>query len=87
MLTSECFQAITPTMILVLAGLHLTSNDVHSRLTRSQQVKGPMRPGLGHMDTTRTIPLDTMQFASSDTDFSRSKSMMDSILPDNSYKV
>ncbi|EMD39585.1 hypothetical protein CERSUDRAFT_111897 [Gelatoporia subvermispora B] len=79
--------AITPTMILVLAGLHLTSNDVHSRLTRSQHAKGPIRPGVGTLDPVRTIPLDTMQFASSDSDFSRTKSMMDTIMQDNSYKV
>ena len=47
-------------MIIVLAALQLTSNDVHSRLTRniSKVLKPPLRPGV-----TTTVPLETMEFA------------------------
>ena len=48
-------------MILVLAGLEMTSNDVHSRLTK---VSRPVfRPGMGN-DSTKTAPMQSMQFAS-----------------------
>ncbi|PCH40268.1 hypothetical protein WOLCODRAFT_23952 [Wolfiporia cocos MD-104 SS10] len=57
---------IVPTMILVLAGLELTTNDVHSRMTRSQ-LSRPMDFRAGAIpatDDTHTMPLDTMQFSS-----------------------
>ncbi|KAF7792585.1 hypothetical protein EIP86_003679 [Pleurotus ostreatoroseus] len=55
--------AIVPTMIIVLAAMQLTSNDVHSRLTR--RTKG-VRPNIQPGDTgytTTTVPLESMQFA------------------------
>ena len=50
-------------MIIVLAAMQLTSNDVHSRLTR--RTKG-VRPNIQPGDTgytTTTVPLESMQFA------------------------
>jgi len=55
--------AIVPTMILVLAGLELTSNDVHSRMTRiSRPVFRP--EGFSGTESSRTMPMGSMQFAS-----------------------
>lgn len=59
-------QAITPTLIIILAALQLTSNDVHSRMTRSADAKvrirfkptPPSRSGF-----TDSSELDTMRFA------------------------
>ncbi|KAI8976301.1 hypothetical protein BD414DRAFT_509665 [Trametes punicea] len=54
--------AITPTLIIVLAALQLTSSDIHSRLTRSKNVHVfQPRGGVG-----TTVPLDTLQFAPND---------------------
>ncbi|KAH8104660.1 hypothetical protein BXZ70DRAFT_606660 [Cristinia sonorae] len=51
--------AIVPTMILVLAGLELTSNDVHTRMTR------PSRPVVRHGPSdSKVVPMETMVFAS-----------------------
>lgn len=55
-------QAITPTLILVLAGLELTTNDVHERITRSMS-KPTFRPGV----VETTVALETMRFAGTDT--------------------
>ncbi|KAL7277969.1 hypothetical protein ACG7TL_007922 [Trametes sanguinea] len=52
--------AITPTLIIVLAALQLTSSDVHSRLTRSKNAR-IFQPRTGPGGTT--VPLDTMDFA------------------------
>ena len=52
------YQAITPTMIIILAAMQLTSNDVHSRMTRTRGAQIIRRP----FDST-SVPLDTMQFA------------------------
>ncbi|KZT73959.1 hypothetical protein DAEQUDRAFT_761897 [Daedalea quercina L-15889] len=75
---------IVPTMIIILAGLELTSNDVQSRFSRTQQLSlsAPrFRPGnttttdgSTAADDARSIPLDTMQFASVDSTFSKRKS-------------
>ncbi|CCM04916.1 uncharacterized protein FIBRA_07113 [Fibroporia radiculosa] len=54
---------IVPTMIIVLAGLEITTNDVHSRLTRSQISRPRFNLGATTEDS-RTAPLETMQFAS-----------------------
>ncbi|TCD70174.1 hypothetical protein EIP91_004644 [Steccherinum ochraceum] len=54
--------AIVPTMILVLAGLEMTSNDVHSRLTRSH-ARPVFRTGLDAADS-KAVPMESMQFAS-----------------------
>ena len=55
--------AITPTIIIVLAALQLTSNDVHSRLTRSRTTRiFQQRP----TQRASTMPLDTMDFAPND---------------------
>lgn len=54
-------QAITPTMILILAGLELTSNDVHSRLTK---VSRPTIRAPDSSDGTKTKTMDRMEFAS-----------------------
>ena len=56
-------QAITPTLIIILAALQLTANDVHSRLTRS---KGPGARVIrlnARGEQTSSNELDTMQFA------------------------
>jgi len=59
---------IVPTMIIVLAGLEMTTNDVHSRMTKSQTTRPiDFRPGVSTTtdDTNaHTIPLDTIQFSS-----------------------
>ena len=48
-------------MIIVLAALQLTSNDVHSRLTKNSKiVRPPFRPGANF--GASTAPLETMQF-------------------------
>lgn len=53
-------------MIIVLAALQLTSNDVHSRLTRrrntTNKVIKPIFRANG-TDNTGSTPLETMQFA------------------------
>ncbi|KAI0087735.1 hypothetical protein BDY19DRAFT_219876 [Irpex rosettiformis] len=53
--------AITPTLIIILAALQLTANDVHSRMTRSRDTR------VIHLNTrgeqTTSTELDTMQFA------------------------
>lgn len=54
--------AITPTMIIILAALQLTSNDVHSRWTRSKNAR-IFKPGT---DGSSTVPLDTMNFAANE---------------------
>ncbi|KAI0323990.1 hypothetical protein GY45DRAFT_1332033 [Cubamyces sp. BRFM 1775] len=54
--------AITPTLIIVLAALQLTSSDVHSRLTRSKTARIFRARGEG----TTTGPLETMDFAPND---------------------
>ena len=61
-LSSNSAQAITPTMIIILAALQLTSNDVHSRLTRSKNAR-IFKPGT---DGSSTVPLDTMNFAANE---------------------
>lgn len=70
-------------MILILAGLELTSNDVQSRFSRTQQLSlsAPrFRPGnTTTTDATTTaddvsIPLGPIQFASVDSTFSKRKS-------------
>ena len=67
-------QAITPTMILVLAGLELTTNDVHSRLTRS------MSGADGRPSTLETaVQLETMRFTGSDVFTSDPGSMLPTI--------
>ncbi|CDO70150.1 hypothetical protein BN946_scf185009.g1 [Trametes cinnabarina] len=53
--------AITPTLIIVLAALQLTSSDVHSRLTRSRNAR-LFQPRSGGPGGT-TVPLDTIDFA------------------------
>lgn len=76
-LTFDITQAIVPTMILVLAGLELTSNDVHSRITK---VSLPaFRPGIsvnasdsddstpGRRQSYGSYPLEQMRFASPTT--------------------
>ena len=55
-------QAITPTMIIILAALQLTSNDVHSRLTRSKNGRILRPHPIGQQ--TSTMPLESMNFAS-----------------------
>lgn len=56
--------AITPTMIIILAALQITSNDVHSRLTRSKGNKILQPGGDGPSDlTASTMELDSMRFA------------------------
>lgn len=45
-------------MIIILAAMQLTSNDVHSRMTRTKGAQIIRRP----FDST-SVPLDTMQFA------------------------
>lgn len=49
-------------MILVLAGLEMTSNDVHSRMTRSH-ARPVFRPGMGDTES-KALPMESMQFAS-----------------------
>ncbi|OBZ71515.1 hypothetical protein A0H81_08691 [Grifola frondosa] len=71
--------AITPTMILVLAGLNLTSNDVHSRMTRTQLTKPKFTPGTETTDGVQTIPLDTMQFANSSFGSIQRKSILPTV--------
>lgn len=56
-------QAITPTLIIILAALQLTSNDVHSRLTRSKTAN-IFKPR--HAGGSTTVPLDTMNFAANE---------------------
>ncbi|CAL1712979.1 unnamed protein product [Somion occarium] len=58
--------AIVPTMILVLAGLELTSNDVHSRLTKVSQPVFRAGGPTSSSDTskyTSNVQLESMQFA------------------------
>ncbi|KAH9841392.1 uncharacterized protein C8Q71DRAFT_853791 [Rhodofomes roseus] len=72
---------IVPTMIIILAGLHLTSNDVQSRFSRTQPVTSlsapRFRPGkttTSDGTTTSDIQLDTMHFSTVDSSFSKRKS-------------
>ena len=77
-------QGIVPTMILILAGLELTSNDVQSRFSRTQQLSlsAPrFRPGnttttdaTTTADDVHAIPLGPIQFAGVDSTFSKRKS-------------
>lgn len=78
-------QGIVPTMILILAGLELTSNDVQSRFSRTQpqlSLSAPrFRPGnttttdaTTTADDAHSIPLGPIQFASMDSTFSKRKS-------------
>ncbi|GBE85106.1 predicted protein [Sparassis crispa] len=65
---------ITPTLILVLAGLEMTTNDVHSRMTKRTLTKPHFRPGVSDTDTsepTQTVPLDRvdLRMASSNSTF------------------
>ncbi|KAI0645766.1 hypothetical protein C8Q79DRAFT_715227 [Trametes meyenii] len=53
--------AITPTMIIVLAAMQLTSSDVHSRITRSNGARAFKPYG-----ASTTMPLETMNFAVND---------------------
>ncbi|KAI0789580.1 hypothetical protein C8Q75DRAFT_764113 [Abortiporus biennis] len=53
--------AITPTMILILAGLELTSNDVHSKMTKVSQPV--FHTGIMSSSGTQST-LETMQFRS-----------------------
>ncbi|KIP08922.1 hypothetical protein PHLGIDRAFT_103546 [Phlebiopsis gigantea 11061_1 CR5-6] len=55
--------AITPTLIIILAALQLTSNDVHSRLTRSRH--GNIFKARA-IDGSTPVPLDTIHFAAND---------------------
>jgi len=69
---------IVPTMIIVLAGLSLTSNDVQSRFSQTQlSLSAPrFRPGnttTPNMISGDDIPLGTMQFSSIDSTFSKRK--------------
>lgn len=49
-------------MIIILAGLELTTNDVHSRLTKSQLTKPQFRPGVSTtIEDTHTVPLDILE--------------------------
>lgn len=57
-------------MIIILAALQLTSNDVHSRITRSKIVKPFWRPT--NIDGSSTIPMETIQFADNQAVTSRS---------------
>ena len=71
-------------MILILAGLELTSNDVQSRFSRTQQLSlsAPrFRPGnttttdaTTTADDVHSIPLGPIQFASMESTFSKRKS-------------
>lgn len=58
--------AIVPTMILILAGLELTSNDVSSRISKFSQ--GGFRPGRGESHAAHT--LEQMRFAPATTTIS-----------------
>lgn len=62
-------------MIIILAALQLTSNDVHSRLTRSKGAK-ILRAGHGPSDATDSTQLETMQFAENQRVLSRPKSTL-----------
>lgn len=70
-------QAITPTLIIILAALQLTTNDVHSRLTRSKGAK-ILRPNANASDalTDSTRQIETMQFAQNQGVLSRPKSTL-----------
>lgn len=46
-------------MIIILAAMQLTSNDVHSRMTRTKGAQIIRRP----FDGNTNVQLDTMQFA------------------------
>jgi len=76
---------IVPTMIIVLAGLQMTTIDVQSRMTRSQLSKPQFRPG--NMTTTTdeapTIPLDTIQFASEASSFRERKTAISTVTFDD----
>ena len=50
-------------MIIVLAALQLTSNDVHSRLTRKRNkvIRPNLQPNAS--DETGSTPMESMQFA------------------------
>lgn len=50
-------------MIIILAGLELTSNDIHSRMTRSALTNPSFTPGR-EADST-ALPLESMQFSPS----------------------
>lgn len=67
-------------MILVLAGLELTTNDVHDRITRSLS-RGNVRPGA--IETT--VQLATMRFNDSDT-LSTRHGVDTSVLPTISFQ-
>ncbi len=56
-------QAITPTLIIILAALQLTTNDVHSRLTRSKNANTQVIRFNPPSQQTASTELDTMRFA------------------------
>lgn len=57
---------ITPTLILLLAGLELTTNDVHSRFTRRTLTKPDFRPAVSDSDPSdpgaQSVALDPIDF-------------------------
>ena len=61
--TNAIRQAITPTLIIILAALQLTSSDVHSRLTRSKNANVFKAR---HTDGSTTMPLESIHFAAND---------------------
>ncbi|KZT11847.1 uncharacterized protein LAESUDRAFT_641340 [Laetiporus sulphureus 93-53] len=76
---------IVPTMILVLAGLELTTNDVHSRLTGTQLSTARFRTRpLKTTDESGTLPLDTIQFASVSSCVRERKSTLPAAVLDDS---
>lgn len=77
-------QGIVPTMILVLAGLELTTNDVRSRLTGTQLSTARFRTG-PHRTTTDsgTLPMETIQFASVSSVRERKSTLPAAVLDDS----
>lgn len=78
-------QAIIPTMIIILAALQLTSNDVHSRLTRSKGAKILRHNALDPSAATDSTQLRTMQFVQNQDVASRQKETLLYTVSSNSY--
>ncbi|KAF9814965.1 hypothetical protein IEO21_04815 [Rhodonia placenta] len=74
---------IVPTMIIVLAALEMTTNDITSRMTKSQRSRPRFRSGVtattATTDETHTIPLDTIVFADGVSTFRERKSTIPAV--------
>lgn len=70
-------------MIIVLAALEMTTNDITSRMTKSQRSRPRFRSGVtattATTDETHTIPLDTIVFADGVSTFRERKSTIPAV--------